>query len=536
MKKTLSVLLIALLCALIVFPVNVCAAETESAQSVASNGTTGDCTWTLDDDGTLMISGSGKMADYRYSAYFPYAPWGTNVTKVIIKSGVMNVGNCAFVNCAGLTSVTIADSVTGIGDRAFYNCASLSSVTIPKGVKTIGYAAFSSCDILASVLFAGRVTDIGASAFYDCTKLSSIDVPDSVTSIGEQAFYNTSWYNNLPYGLIYINKVAYEYKGTCFDPVVIFEEGTVSISPYAFNNCENIYYISFPDSLISIGKNAFYHNTNLESVSIPDSVKTIGENAFCFCEKLRRVEIGSGVTFIGSGAFDQCGSLSEVYINDLAAWCGIDFGDNPLNGCRLYLNHSLVRDLVIPEGVTAINSSAFAGCTSLTSVTIPEGVTEICASAFENCKGITSVTLPDSLTSVSREAFLSCTAVKSILIPKKVTSIGEHSFGYEYSSGYKKIAGFTIYGYEGSAAQTYAGENGFTFVALKPVAKLLGDANLDNIIDVRDVTVIQRHISDYEYMNEEQFLAADTNQDGIITVEDATLLQRYLAEYDMQLG
>ncbi|MBR5295064.1 MAG: hypothetical protein IKU24_00575, partial [Clostridia bacterium] len=59
-------------------------------------GTTGDCTWWL--DGTkLTISGTGAMADYipnRGVDYWPEtsAPWGTNVTEIIIEDGVTYIG------------------------------------------------------------------------------------------------------------------------------------------------------------------------------------------------------------------------------------------------------------------------------------------------------------------------------------------------------------------------------------------------------------------------------------------------------------
>ena len=62
----------------------------------------------------------------------------------------------------------------------------------------------------------------------------------------------------------------------------------------------------------------------------------------------------------------------------------------------------------------------------------------------------------------------------------------------------------------------------------------IGDANGDGRIDVRDVTAIQRHISEFELLNGNGFFAADINKNGIVTIEDATLLKMYLAEFDVQ--
>ena len=47
------------------------------------------------------------------------------------------------------------------------------------------------------------------------------------------------------------------------------------------------------------------------------------------------------------------------------------------------------------KSVTSIGSSAFSGCSGLTSVTIPDSVTSIGSYAFEGCSGLIGVRLPD---------------------------------------------------------------------------------------------------------------------------------------------
>ena len=72
---------------------------------------------------------------------------------------------------------------------------------------------------------------------------------------------------------------------------------------------------------------------------------------------------GYKVTGIGDSAFWRCSSLTSVYITDIAAWCNIDFENeysNPLYYAdNLYVNNELIKDLVIPEGVTEIPQAAF---------------------------------------------------------------------------------------------------------------------------------------------------------------------------------
>lgn len=148
---------------------------------------------------------------------------------------------------------------------------------------------------------------------------------------------------------------------------------------------------------------------------------------------LKEIVIPAGITCIAADAFKKCSELEKVYISDLAAWCAIDFGNwrsNPLSCADLYLNGELVTEIVIPEGVTRIGDYAFFCCDSLTKVTIPEGVTSIGKRAFRDCDGLSAVALPEGVTSIGEGAFYSCDSLTEIVIPEGVTSIGKSAFGY----------------------------------------------------------------------------------------------------------
>ena len=120
------------------------------------------------------------------------------------------------------------------------------------------------------------------------------------------------------------------------------------------------------------------------------------------------ITIPDSVTSIGLSAFSGCTGMKDVYITDIGKWCGIYFENegNPLYYAHnLYLNETLITNLVIPNGVTSIGGYAFVGCTGLTAVTIPDSVTSIGGSAFSGCTSLTSITIPDSVTSIGSGAF-----------------------------------------------------------------------------------------------------------------------------------
>ena len=86
-----------------------------------------------------------------------------------------------------------------------------------------------------------------------------------------------------------------------------------------------------------------------------------------------------------------------------------------------------LKEIIIPDSVTAIGYGAFAGCTSLTSVVIPEGVTNL-EDTFNGCTSLTSVNIPDSVTNL-KSTFYGCTSLTSVVIPEGVTNLVYTFFG-----------------------------------------------------------------------------------------------------------
>lgn len=120
------------------------------AAEIIESGTCGDnITWELDNDGTLIVSGSGAMTNYTVD---DFTPWRfVTIKKVIVRDGVTTIGDYAFSSCFDLVEVELPDSLLSIGELAFYNCDLLTDVYLPEGLTVIGERAFDLCDSLTAI-------------------------------------------------------------------------------------------------------------------------------------------------------------------------------------------------------------------------------------------------------------------------------------------------------------------------------------------------------------------------------------------------
>ncbi len=350
-----------------------------------------------------------------------------NLTSATIGDSVTSIREHTFSNCPGLTSVTIGDSVTSIGNNAFAGCTNLTSVTIPNSVTSIGEYAFYGCTGLTSVTIGDSVTSIGYRAFYGCTNLTSVTMGHSVTSIGRESFRNCSLISvTLPNSVTEIGSCAFL---SCSLTEITIPEGVSRIGERAFS-CAPLTTVNY-NAINCQNSSPFNNCSSLSVLHIGENVTQILGNAFYGCSAIAQVAIPESVTFIGSNAFANCTRLKKVEISNLEKFCQIEFGDsfsNPLYYAHdLYLNKSLVTDLVIPSGITAIKNYAFNGC-SISSVAIPNEATSIGTSAFQGCTKLTSAVIPDEVGSLGVSAFEGCTALKEAKIGNKVEKIDNRTF------------------------------------------------------------------------------------------------------------
>ena len=261
--------------------------------------------WSYDGDGTLTISGTGKMDDY--DDLYSYPEWMNyldEIDTVIFEDGVQSIGSYAFnnyTNKAAISEIIIADSVKSIGRRAFYGCEKLEEINLPDSITRIEHSAFGDCTSLERVTLPSKLEYIG-SAFSGCTSLRNIVLPESVTTLD-------GTFNGC----------------TKLEKIIIPESVTTMTS--TFVGCTSLTSVTLPQNLETLDDDlfsgCFTGCTSLTEITLPQGLKTIERHAFRGCTALKSIVIPSSVTSIKESAFEGCTSLSEIYFQ-----CHFPFDDN----------------------------------------------------------------------------------------------------------------------------------------------------------------------------------------------------------------
>ena len=430
--------------------------------------------------------------------------------KIEIPSSVKKIGDSAF-DLSTVSEIKFNEGLETIGNLAFNTWGSFEKITLPSTVKSIGEECFNSYKPYLIELNDG-LERVGKQAFICKFANQSVKIPASVTEIGEKAFgYSDS-------GKKAENFTIYGYRGTAaetyanengftFVPLDLVEferfEDTTSTSPvydvtlhsgavveerqyaelyeewsedhywinkltfdargvapitindYGFAGANGapgyIRTIDFIGSGDVVFGSQVFNFTGIESLTLPANVKfkDNAEGIFTSCLRLKTADIYCDVV---PKMFDDCNSLETV-----------NFKGNTTSIPYAAFRNCNIKRLDIPSSVKSIGEEAFFGSYQMAAVTLHSGLSSIGAKAFYDNN------------------------FKFVIIPASVTSIGEKAFGYISDS--KTIDGFTIYGYRGTATETYANENGFTFISL------------DSESSVKDVTYTPSwsSVNDYSF-------------------------------------
>ena len=427
-KRVLSVLLAAVMI-LTMIP------ATAFAGTVQWSGTFDGVKWEIDNAGVLTISKGNATEKCKAGEMGNLGSWSSeawklhdnDVTSVVIKDGVKNIGKNAFYGMYNVGSVKFADSVEFIGECAFYN-TSIESLVIPGSVTEIAKQAFWSAYELKTLTLEDGVESIGIQAFMDCSQLHDITLPDSLTNVGMEAFNNTAYLradkeSGKEFSIIG-NVLIKGHKSYEYDEPTVIPEGVKIIAGSAFLN-NDIYDLVLPESLEYIGGMAFadesysFKNKHYMNVDLKN-VKHIGEKAFANCRYLQAIDL-SNVEYLADNAFYWCDSMKTATISDKIKYMGPDiFGTcddlHTINLPDTFSNLEYMSASALPlSKVTGVEINngiyyfknvflrmlADPGYDYGTELAIKDGTTVIADEAFGySDSGFTSLVIPESMKAI----------------------------------------------------------------------------------------------------------------------------------------
>lgn len=152
---------------------------------------------------------------------------------------------------------------------------------------------------------------------------------------------------------------------------------------------------------------------------------------------VRSVIVEEGVTSVGSYAFQGCTNLTQISLADSVRSIG---------QCAFF-DCSALTEVIIPQGITEIPYRTFYLCASLERAEIPSTVTVIGNGAFDQCAALKDVHLPVGLVSLGKSAFAGCDSLKKIELPDGIHELAMNTFyGCSNLSGITLPEGFTALG------------------------------------------------------------------------------------------
>lgn len=350
------------------------------------------------------------------------------VKKVILPAGLESIADEAFRKST-LRKIDLTN-VKAMGDRVFefselrevtyskhmtyvpemcFKGSKLAAFEIPKQVTALKTGCFENTN-LKTIDLSGIIT-LDDGIFFNCLSLREIILPETITKIPVDFCQRCQCLEK-------INLSHVQFIGMC-----------------AFSGCSNL---DAGNLSAEIDKYAF-EDTAVRNLEIKD-ISKIHKCAYRCCDKLESVTI-SGNGIIPSGLFAECSRLKNVTINEGITIIG-----------ESAFSETVIKKLVLPSTVIAVNNNAFAYCGQLEKAVLDERLDSIGCQAFMNTTSLSEISIPDKVeyigskcfsysgiknvklskndffTVIYDKTFFECVNLKEVILPDNIRQIGSYAF------------------------------------------------------------------------------------------------------------
>lgn len=159
-----------------------------------------------------------------------------------------------------------------------------------------------------------------------------------------------------------------------------------------------------------------FRGSTITALDVPEKMRIIGESAFRECRNLRSVSLPNGICELGAYAFRDCDRLENINMPETMRYPD---GDATKIGIGCFEGCCMLREIIIPEGVTVIDANAFLNCSSLESVTLPRSIRAIRSGAFAGCARLKTLNMPVMPDLIALNAFRDTPHEERVLAQRK---------------------------------------------------------------------------------------------------------------------
>ena len=358
----------------------------------------------------------------------------------------------------------------------------------------------------------------------------------TLTISGTGDMWNYSWNNPAPWG-------GQEVR------TLVLEEGITSVGSFAFKYLRlDSTSLQFPDSLQSLGEWAFTGN-NFTSLTLGPNLVSIGHNALTSnpWEEITVSEDNPAFVYHDKGLYTRDMTRLAAVFDELGDVFVLPEGVITIDDGVFIDTH--IRELQLSRSFQGFPSESchFAGCNDLERITVPDGNTSVCSKdgvlfsadgrallAYPSAKQDRVYEIPLETRRISSQAIYSnsyleelviprgfgswnggadyCYRLKKITVPATVQHIADRSMGYING---EKVEGFTICGVCGSAAESYANANGFTFEEIPGSSENFCGENLtwkleDGVLTISGTGEMYDYVMTDEPVSEDSWVTASS--------------------------
>ena len=427
---------------------------------------------------TTVVIPDGVTEIDAYAFY--YASYGSpttalsNMTTLVLGSGLESIGEGAFNGCNALTIVIVPNSVTALGNNAFYHSDGHLVILCEAESKPAGWSDYfdgkGGSNTYVDVVWGYKSTYTDNKLNYALCEVGGVKtaVVIGVADETQTTFAPLAEIDGHTTTRILWNYLKYNASFVGGLTTVVIPDGVTEIDAYAFyyysygspeTKLSNLTTLILNEGLVSIGEGAFYGCNALTTVIVPNSVTSLGNHAFyhsdghlvILCEAESK-PAGWSDYFDGKGGSNTYVDVVWGFV-DTASVDGLEYALCEIGGVKTAIVYK-INDLTMKtfnvvssvDGYTvtdivwnmSLYHTTFFG--SIQTMVLPGTIKNIPANAFYkiytvSLGSLTSLTLGEGIESIGSNAFYGCDSLISVIIPASVTTIGADAFYHTIYGG-----------------------------------------------------------------------------------------------------